>query len=103
MKTVQEKQRYTLEITNSNRLVLSEREEKSKPKVKQDSWFYLGFVGEIGYAIALPIAGGALIGGYIDRHFSIYPRATLLLLLVGAIISILGFIRTIQVLINKKN
>jgi len=101
--TASNKQRFQLHITDLNRVVISDREEEIKAKKEQDMWFYLGFVGEIGFAIALPIAGGALIGGYIDRHMSTYPKATLLLLLIGAIISILGFIRTIQVLMERKN
>ncbi len=72
-------------------------------KKKSDAWFYLGFVGEIGYAIALPIVGGALLGEYIDRRMSTHPKATLLLLLLGIVVSMLGFVRTIQELIKRKN
>jgi predicted F0F1-ATPase subunit len=97
------RKRYTLRIGQGDRIILSERQENSKKKKKEDVWFYLGFAGEIGYVIALPIVGGALIGGYIDRHISTYPRATLLLLFAGIGISFLGFIRTIQMLIQKKN
>jgi len=74
---------------------------KKQQRVKQDAWFYLGFVGQIGYSIALPIAGGALLGEYLDRLRSSYPRATLFLLFVGFILSFLGFVKTIQDLINK--
>jgi predicted F0F1-ATPase subunit len=97
------KEQFTLSLNESNRLCVSRRKGKVKKTGNQDTWFYLGFVGEIGYAIALPIVGGALVGEYIDRHMSTYPRATLSLLFIGAVISILGFIRTIQVLMNRKD
>jgi hypothetical protein len=58
-------------------------------------------VGDIGLAIVLPIAGGAILGAYIDRHWSIYPKATLSLLFVGMIISVAGFIHTLRDLIKK--
>lgn len=97
------KEQFTLSLSESNRLSVKKRKVKVKKTGNQDTWFYLGFVGEIGYAIALPVTGGALIGKYIDRRMSTYPRATLLLLFIGAVISIVGFVRTIQVLINRKD
>ncbi len=103
-KIAQDKQRFTLTLSKSHGYIESKRRKNRRDeKGNEDMWFYLGFVGEIGYAIALPIVGGALIGTLIDRHISVYPKATLVLLFIGSIVSVLGFIRTIQSLLQHKN
>lgn len=65
-------------------------------------WYYVGFAGDLGFTIAVPIAGGALLGLLIDRQWSTYPKATLCLLLLGIIISMVGFIRTVRELMRRK-
>ena len=97
------KERFTMELGKESDITYSERQKKNKAAVGKEVWYYLGSVGQIGYAIALPIAGGALLGAYIDRRWSTYPNATLSLLLIGAIISIAGFIKTVQDIMNRKN
>ena len=99
----EEKEQYTLRLNESSRMMVGEREKKKNRTNGQNPWYYLGFVGEIGYSISLPIAGGALLGAYIDRHWSTYPKATLSLLLIGSVISVLGFIRVIQEITKRKN
>jgi predicted F0F1-ATPase subunit len=99
----EEKEQYTLRLNESSRMIIGGREKSQKRTNGQNTWYYLGFVGEIGYSISIPIAGGALLGTYIDRHWLTYPKATLILILVGSIISILGFIRVIQEIIKRKN
>ena len=84
---------------------VAEKSAKAKhthPVDFQDTWYYLGFIGEIGFSIAIPIATGALLGTYIDRHLGIYPKATLFLLCSGIFISVLTFIRTLNILLKKK-
>jgi|SRR3990167_945465 len=76
-------------------------------RVKKESvrdastWYYLGLVGHIGFAIAVPIAGGALLGGYIDQQWSSFPKATLSLLMVGIALGITAFIRTLKDIIDE--
>jgi len=96
------KEQYTLLLDKGKQGVFVSGHKRKQQK-KQDAWFYLGFVGQIGYAIALPIAGGALLGGYIDRTRSTYPKATLFLLFAGIVVSLLGFVKTIQDLIKKSD
>jgi hypothetical protein len=96
------KEQYTMLLDKGEHNVFVSGHNKQQHK-KQDAWFYLGFVGQIGYAIALPIAGGALLGAYIDRIRSTYPKATLFLLFIGFCISFLGFVRTIQDIIKKSD
>jgi len=95
-----EKEQYTLLLEKGKQGFFVSGHKRKKLK-KQDAWFYLGFVGQIGYAIALPIAGGALIGAYIDRTRMTYPKATLFLLFAGFVVSFLGFIKTIQDIIKR--
>jgi predicted F0F1-ATPase subunit len=65
------------------------------------TWTVLGYIGQIGFAVALPITLGAIAGRYIDVRFGTYPKFTLSLLMFGLIISVLGFVRTIQIIIKK--
>lgn len=56
-------------------------------------WYYLGLIGEIGFAIAIPIAGGGLLGVVIDRIWSTSPKATLSLLFLGVVISFMNMFK----------
>jgi hypothetical protein len=74
------------------------KEAKKRPIKKKKSsdltWYYLGLVGQIGYVVALPIAGGAIIGSLVG--------ITLIGLIVGFVISAFGFVRVVQQIIRKK-
>ena len=75
---------------------------KKQTKGYASPWYYyLGLVGHIGFAIAIPIVGGALLGGYIDKRWSIYPKATLSLLVVGTALGITVFIRALKDVLEK--
>jgi hypothetical protein len=65
-----------------------------KNKDSGDAWYYLGLVGQIGYVVALPLAGGAIIGSLVGN--------TLIGILVGFVISVFGFIRIIQRILQIK-
>jgi len=67
-----------------------------------NSWYYFGIAGQIGFAIALPIAGGAIIGSALDRKLNLYPKCTLILLIIGIGISMINFVVTIQTMIKKQ-
>lgn len=90
-------------------LMLSEQDGRAilkKREIKRtgytSGWYYLSFIGQIGFAIAIPIAGGALVGSYLDRIWSTYPKATLSLLFLGIVISVVGFFNTVMEIIRKK-
>lgn len=68
----------------------------------QGIWYYFGFVGTMGYTIALPIAGGAFVGSYLDTRLLTYPKGTLFFLLLGSIISIAGLYKTMKDILQKK-
>jgi len=87
---------------------LSFTDESNRIKVSDStdslsSWTYLGHVGQIGFAMAIPIAGGVLCGSWIDTKYGTYPKATLSLLFTGVVLSFVGLIRTVQDIIGKKN
>lgn len=55
---------------------------------------------ELGASIALPIAGGALLGNYIDHQFLTSPKWMLSFLFLGVII---GSIQIIKLAFGQKN
>jgi predicted F0F1-ATPase subunit len=65
------------------------------------SWAVLGYVGQIGFMIAIPIAGGAILGKFIDEKLGMYPKMTLSFLFGGFTISIFGFVKTIQMILKR--
>ena len=42
---------------------------------------------EFGFAIALPLVGGALLGSYLDKRLGVSPKVTLSLIFLGMVIS----------------
>ena len=81
--------------------VSRKKRKKGKKPSSSPAWYYLGFLGEIGFSISLPIAGGALFGAYLDDIWGTYPKATLALLLTGVVISMINFIKIIRSFTRK--
>lgn len=73
-----------------------------KEKGMVNSWYYFGLAGEIGFAVALPIAGGAILGSFLDRKFGTYPTYTLSLLFAGVVLSVVNFVITIQTILKRQ-
>jgi len=96
----------------SNRYVLSlntgkVKEDQSKKEKKrktdfQKSYYYIGLVGQIGFSIALPIVAGAMIGSFVDQKYSTNSRATLIGLIIGVIVSIIAFVKTVLTVLEDK-
>lgn len=83
-------------------LVGSDRSVKKKIRHKQkSSLFYIGYVGQVGFVIALPIAGGAGIGSYLDTKWGSYQNMTMIGLSIGIVISIVNFIAIIKEIISS--
>lgn len=76
---------------------------KDSGQAGKSAWWYAGYFGDLGFTIAIPIAGGAFLGSYLDRRWSTYPKATLILLFVGVVLSIVQFIRIIREIIQTKD
>lgn len=95
------KKQFTLLLNEKGGVIVSSKKDREARARRGDAWFYLGFVGEIGFTIALPLVAGALLGKFLDEQWSTYPNTTLLLLFAGGVVSVVGFIKTIQELIHK--
>ncbi len=95
-------ERWELGINGHQTLVRQRRKKLTSQKVSGDSWWYLGRIGQIGFDIAIPIVGGALLGKYIDSLVGSYPKATLIFLLVGIVLSVFRFVQIIKELIRLK-
>ncbi len=75
---------------------------KRRSKESDDAWYYLGLAGQIGYVIAIPVAGGAILGSLIDQKFGLYPKGTMIGLMSGLVLSITAFVRVIQRVLQKQ-
>ena len=53
---------------------------------KQGVWFGLGMSGLIGWSVAVPTFGGAMLGLWLDRRYPGSRSWTLMLLLAGLVI-----------------
>ncbi|MBI2405135.1 AtpZ/AtpI family protein [Candidatus Gottesmanbacteria bacterium] len=96
--------RERFDVVMSSETTQFRRKQEPEKKDGSDAWYYLGLVGQIGFAIALPIAAGGIGGAYIDTWLGTQPRATLLLLLLGVVVSLVGFFSVIkEVSRNPKN
>lgn len=69
------------------------RQVKNK-KSPDSAWYYLGLIGQIGYVVALPIVGGAVIGSLVG--------GTLIGIFIGFMVSVFGFIQIIRHVLQKK-
>ncbi len=98
---VAKKDQFDLTLEEGKPITEAHRVKRKKERYASSWYYYLGLVGNIGFAIAVPIAGGALLGGYIDRQWSLYPKATLSLLIIGIALGITAFIRTLKDLIDE--
>lgn len=96
------KEQYTLFLNEKESVFVSSASKKGKFRKRSDSWFYLGYVGEIGFTIAAPIVGGVIIGSFIDYRWSSHPQATLWGIGIGGFVSFFGFIKIVQEIIKRK-
>jgi hypothetical protein len=101
---VQNKQmtRLTLDVKGKDTIVTEKSSSDGKKKVDDTGWYYLGLVSQIGFSIALPIAGFAILGKIADGAWASSPKWTLVGLGTGIILSILTFVHTIQSVLRDK-
>lgn len=67
---------------------------------KDSSIKVYAIASQVGLGIVLPLAGGGVLGWYLDSHVfhTTVPIATLIGLLLGLIAGVYGFIRLISLL-----
>lgn len=97
MKSIEDTEPEVFELSvEDNDTQITVRETGKKKNVDgAPSLYYLGLIGEIGFAIAIPIAGGGLLGVLIDRTWSTTPKATLSLLILGVVISFMNIYKIV--------
>lgn len=96
------KDEFELSVIGEETNIAPRRSGKKEKFTSRAPWYYLGRIGDIGFAIALPIVGGAIAGVFVDRLWSTTPKATLSLLFLGIIISFMNVLRTVQTILKEK-
>lgn len=76
---------------DENKLYEEEIDEKKEVKEKEEQRqkfvAMVSLASELGFSIAIPIAGGALLGQFLDNKFNTNPRMTLSLLFLGLMLA----------------
>jgi ATP synthase protein I len=62
------------------------RKIKAQRSAQHPAWFGLGMLGTIGWSVAVPTVGGALLGAWWDRHHPGQHSWTLPLLVAGLVL-----------------
>ncbi|MBI3343208.1 AtpZ/AtpI family protein [Candidatus Gottesmanbacteria bacterium] len=96
------REEFELRVTGEKTNIAPRGTVKRKEFLSSAPWEYLGLIGEIGFAISVPIAGGALIGVVIDRTWSTSPKATLSLLFLGVIVSFVNLFKTVNTIVQNR-
>jgi ATP synthase protein I len=66
---------------------LEQLEREAQTRRGRSLWVQVSRVGTLGWLIALPIVGGALLGHLLDRRFDTGLTFTLAMLLLGLVIA----------------
>ncbi len=82
-------------------LKLNPRKRKQKKSASSPMLSYVGFASDFGFSIALPLGGALIVGRYLDERFGFSPKATIVSLIVGFVISMTTFIRVIRDVIKN--
>lgn len=89
-------QAHEFDITlDGNETKIEKRTNKTKSR-PVSTWYLIGLSGQIGFAIAIPLVLGAVLGSLIDTRMGMKPIATLTGVCIGFILSILGLTRIIR-------
>lgn len=81
--------RRVLRFTKEKNLTEYEEEEKPREDEGEQRNRYLAMISlasELGFSIALPIAGGAILGQFLDLKLNTAPKLTLSLIFFGLFI-----------------
>jgi hypothetical protein len=94
--------RLTLDVKGTD-TTIREKSETEKKKFDDKGWYYVGMFSQIGFSIALPIAGCAIAGKMADNVWMTSPKWTLVGLGVGITVSVVTFIYSIQIVLQDKS
>lgn len=93
------KKKKVLQLNEQQRLEVVEKEvveDKNSEEEKKRFFSLFNTSADLGFSIALPIAGGAIIGSYLDKVWGSAPKATLGLLFLGIGLGIASVFRLIN-------
>jgi len=68
------------------KFLIEEEEKKPTEDIEESRNRFLAMISlasELGFSVSLPIAGGALLGQFLDNKFNTSPRMTLSLIFFG--------------------
>ncbi len=91
--------RYEVSLYDDELIEKTHEKSVTNQREVKPALFYLGYVGQIGLVIALPIAGCTGLGSYLDGKWHTYPNMTLIGLGLGLIISVVNFVSVIKEII----
>lgn len=96
----QDKARFELIVdrTSTSLRKISQRKKKSSAPFL----LYVGFAADLGFVVALPIVGGALLGRFFDSLWQTDGKATLNGIFIGIAISLIGFVHTVMDIMKRK-
>ena len=101
--TESKKEQYSLQLDEDSGEMVKIKEDRPERGNRYNNLSFIGYAGEIGYAIVLPILGGTFIGSFIDGRMGTHPKATVIFILFGCIVSVLGLVKTVNDIIKRKN
>ncbi len=87
-----------------NNLLEETQEKISEKKERKDANRFLEGISlatDLGFAIAIPLTGGAVIGSYLDNKLNLTPKLTLSLIFFGVVISLGNIYQIIKRNIEK--
>ncbi|MBI2483508.1 AtpZ/AtpI family protein [Candidatus Uhrbacteria bacterium] len=65
-----------------------------------DIWMLLGFAGELGYTIAVPVVVLALVGRFLDRSWGTTPWLLLTGVVLAVVVSAMGVTHKIRTMLT---
>lgn len=65
-------------------------------------YFLLGKYSELGFVLVIPLIGGILIGGWVDRKWSTFPKATIAGIFIGMVITFGSLVSIVRDVWPKK-
>lgn len=83
------KKKKVLQLNKESKLEVVEKDVKTKEESEDERTRFFSVLTtstQLGFSVALPIAGGALLGTYLDKLLGTSPKLTLSLIFTGALL-----------------
>lgn len=93
--------RQELRLDNTGKYVVEQKQHTDQAKKMLTPWGMVSEATNLGLSTALPMAIGAPIGLFLDKHFDSTPKLTLSLLVFGIIVGIYNFYRYIKKIAHR--